>query len=91
LCSAALLLGACATQSDQTVIDKRFERVAKQYQQYQYEGQVIYCKRGATRSLPPTECVTEAALRERVDEHQRSRNGVVRGGPPYVATVPGGQ
>ena len=37
-----------------------------------------------------TRCVTEARLRQVVEEWRMHRNPVVRGGPPYVATVPGG-
>jgi hypothetical protein len=89
--SSVLLMAACATkQPEGSLLEKRFQQTAKHYQQYQYEGQVIYCKRGATRTLPPAECITEPALRLQVENGLRSRNPVVRGGPPYVATVPGG-
>jgi hypothetical protein len=91
LAAGALFLAACATkQPEGTLLEKRFQQTAKHYQQYQYEGQIIYCKRGATRSLPPAECITEAGLRKRVEDYLTNRNPVQRGGPPYVATVPGG-
>jgi hypothetical protein len=91
LASSVLMMAACATtQRDGALLEKRFQQTAKHYQQYQYEGQVIYCKRGATRSLPPAECITEAGLRQRVEDYLTNRNPVQRGGPQYVATVPGG-
>jgi hypothetical protein len=89
--TSVLVMAACASQPQQSLLDKKFERAARQYdQKYLYQGQVVYCMRGATRSLPPTECITESALRMQVDNTQRSRNAVSRGGPQYVATVPGG-
>jgi hypothetical protein len=96
LAAGVLLVAACASQPAATtaessaLLEKKFERTAKYYQKYQHEGKLVYCKRGATRSMPPTECITESALRLQVEEMQRSRNAVGRGGPQYVATVPGG-
>lgn len=90
LAAGVLLVGACASQPQGALLEKQFQQTAKHYDKYQHEGQVVYCKRGATRSMPPTECITESALRLQVDNNQRSRNPVQRGGPPYVATVPGG-
>ena len=88
--SSVLLMAACASQPDGALLEKKFQRTAKQYQKYQHEGRLVYCKRGATRSLPPTECIYESALRLQVENTQRSRNPVARGGPQYVGTVPGG-
>jgi len=100
LAGGVLLIAACASQpvsspareSDPTpLLEMKFQRAARHYdQKYQHEGQIVYCKRGATRSLPPTECIYESALRLQVENMQRSRNGVTRGGPQYVGTVPGG-
>jgi hypothetical protein len=92
LATGILLIGACSSQPKEgSLLEMKFQRAAKQYDQmYLYQGQTVYCMRGATRSLPPTECITEAALRLQVDNTQRSRNAVGRGGPQYVATVPGG-
>lgn len=92
LFSGVLLLAACAThaQPDGALLEKKFQRAAKQYDRvYQYEGQKVYCNRGATRSLPPTDCITEAGLRKQVETFERDRNAVTRNGPQYVATVPG--
>jgi hypothetical protein len=100
LATGVLLIAACASQttssparaSDPTpLLEMKFQRAAKHYDlKFQHEGQIVYCKRGATRSLPPTECIYESALRVQVENYQRSRNGGPIGGPPYVATVPGG-
>jgi hypothetical protein len=90
LAAAVLSVGACATQPPEPLSEKLFQRTANDYTKYQHEGLIVYCKRGATRSLPPSECVTEPALRQRVEDTQRTRNAVAYGGPPYVATVPGG-
>jgi len=100
LAAGVLLIAACASQPVSSparesvptpLLEMKFQRAAKQYdRQYQHEGQIVYCKRGATRSLPPTECITETALRLQVENYQTMRNSVVRGGPQYVATVPGG-
>lgn len=105
LATGVLMIAACATQPAATpgssaspatatswantpLLEKKFQREANNYEQYQFEGQMVYCQRGATRSMPKS-CFTEAALRRQVEEYQRNRNGPGRGGPQYVATVPG--
>ena len=99
--SGVLLIAACASQPVSSpatpsvstpLLEMKFQRAVKQYdQKYQHEGQAVYCKRGATRSMPPTECITESALRLHVENTLKSRGGVGPGGQtPYVATVPGG-
>jgi hypothetical protein len=100
LAAGVLLIAACASQPTSSpaaasvptpLLEMKFQRAARHYdRKYQYQGQLVYCKRGATRSLPPTECITEAALRLQVENFHKSRNVVARGGPQYVATVPGG-
>jgi hypothetical protein len=89
--AGVLLMAGCATQPGyMSLQEKLFQREANNYDaQFLYEGQKVYCKRGATRSLPYRECVTETALRLRVENHHRDRNDVQRGSPQYVATVPG--
>ena len=90
--TGVLLMAGCATQTGSMPLqEKLFQREANNYDaEFLYEGQKVYCKRGATRSLPYQECVTETALRTRVENHHRDRNNAQRGGPQYVATVPGG-
>ena len=90
LTATVVLVGACASQPQESLLETQFQRTAKQYQKYQHEGQVVYCKRGATRSMPPRECIYESALRQQVADTQRSRNAVARGGIPHGGTVPGG-
>ena len=72
-----------------TLLEKKFQRAAKQYEKFQHEGQTMYCQRTGTKSMPYT-CLTEAQLRQQVEEYERSRNAVPRSGPPVVTTVPGG-
>lgn len=99
LATGALLIAGCATQpasqpgtelswADTPLLEKKFQREANNYQKIQHEGQTVYCKRGPTRSMPMN-CITEVGLRKQVETFERDRNGVVRGGPQYVATVPG--
>ncbi len=100
LAAGVLLIAACTSQPAASparasvptpLLEMKFQRAVKHYdRKYQHEGQIVYCKRGATRSLPPTECITESALRLQVENMQKSRNLVTRGGPQYVGTVPGG-
>ena len=80
----AAVPGTAAAPAPTPLLEKKFQQAAKQYDKYQHEGQVVYCKRGATRSLPPTECITESALRLQVENMQRSRNPVQR---PFIGTV----
>lgn len=95
LATGVLLVSACASQPAPvkgSLDQKYFEREANNYQQYQYEGQLVYCNEGKVSGglIDARTCKTEAALREMVEDARRSRNAVVRGGPQYVATVPGG-
>jgi hypothetical protein len=95
LAAGALLLAACASQPNkpgESLDDKYFQREANNYQKFEYDGQTVYCKSASnTASLIPLKhCIGEVALRQRVADSRRSRNEVSRGGPPYVATVPGG-
>jgi len=89
LAAGVLAMSACATQPEVSLLEKKFQREANNYQQFQHEGQTVYCQRAGTKSMP-MHCVSESQLRLQVENMQRSRNLVQRGGPPYVATVPGG-
>ena len=71
-----------------TLLEKKFQRAAKQYEKVEHEGQTMYCQRTGTKSMPST-CLTEAQLRKEVEDFESSRNSVPRGGPPVVPTVPG--
>jgi hypothetical protein len=95
LASGALLMAACASQpasTTQSLNDRYFEREANNYLKFEHEGQTVYCQneRNAGSLIPHKWCITEAALRQRVESSRVSRNPVTRGGPQYVATVPGG-
>lgn len=89
--AGVLMLSACATTEPKgALLERKFQQTAKYYDKYQHQGQLVYCKRGATRSMPPVDCITESALRLQVENYQRTRNPMERGGPPYVDSVPGG-
>jgi hypothetical protein len=92
LAAGLVLMAGCASQPNSIPLqEKLFQREANNYDaEFLYEGQKVFCKRGATRSLPYRECITEAGLRRQVENSHRERNDVQRGGPQYVATVPGG-
>jgi hypothetical protein len=92
LSAIALVLGACASQPEASLLDTKFERAAKHYQKFQHEGQVVYCKKEkpSFSNIPAVQCLTESTLRLQVEDMHNTRNPVTRGGPPYVATVPGG-
>jgi len=64
-----------------TLREKKFQQAAKQYQKVEKDGQTMYCKRGATRSLPHS-CLTEAQLRQVVENYELRRNEVPRSPPP---------
>lgn len=84
LSAGALLMTACATPSpDSTRVsmaDIKFQRVAKTYVKYQYEGQTVYCKKDEyafdrlNRWRP--KCLTEPQLRDAIDTFARTRNPV---------------
>jgi len=93
LAAGVLVVSACASQPAPkgSLDQKYFEREANNYAKYQYEGQTLYCNEGSSAAIVPYNyCTTEAALRQTVETQRRSRNPVLRGGPQYVATVPGG-
>jgi hypothetical protein len=91
LATGVLLMAACATQPAGSLNQKYFEREANNYLKFRHEGQTVYCQNSpATASLiAHKQCITEAALRQRVENSRLSRNAV---GPwkASVATVPGG-
>lgn len=75
LAASALVMGGCASQPEGSLLETKFQRAARQYDvNFLYRGQAVYCNRGATRSLPMAECVTEPQLRARVENSMRSRN-----------------
>jgi hypothetical protein len=96
LATGVLLIAACASQPASTpgsLDEKYFEREANNYLKFQQaDGQTVYCQNDSrTGSLIPFKwCMTEAKLRQRVENARLERNAVTRGGPQHVATVPGG-
>jgi len=92
LASGVLLIAACATQPAGSLVDRKFEQETRAYQKFEKDGETIYCqKNGSVASRIPTgSCISETQLRLAVENFERSRNAVQRGGPPYVASGPGG-
>jgi hypothetical protein len=91
------MIAACASQpasTTQSLDEKYFQQEASNYLKFQHEGQTVYCQTEASGTTlipfnPDKRCISEAALRQAVENYRRGRNPVPRGGPPYVATVPG--
>jgi hypothetical protein len=83
LATGALLIAACASQPAPTpgsLDEKYFEREANNYLKFQQDdGQTVYCQNVShTASLIPYKyCITETALRQRVENARRERNPVV--------------
>jgi type IV pilus biogenesis protein CpaD/CtpE len=93
LAAGVLLIAGCASQPASTTLDEKyFQQEANNYLKFQHDGQTVYCQNDsqAASLIPYKRCVSETALRQQVENYRRSRNAVVRGGPPYVATSPGG-
>ena len=95
LASGMLLIAACASQPAGSLDEKYFQKEASNYLKFQHEGQTVYCRTEANAASlipfdPNRRCISEAALRQAVQNYRRDRNPVQRGGPPYVAGVPGG-
>ena len=65
-----------------TLDEEYFQRAVRDYQKYQHDGQIVYCKkeRPIGSSVPAVQCVTESALRARIENARRSRNAVA----PYT-------
>lgn len=92
LASGVLLIAACASQPAGSLVEKKFQQETQAYQKFEKDGETIYCqKNGSLASrIPQGQCISESQLRLAVDNFERNRTGVQRGGPPYVATSPGG-
>ena len=91
LASGVLLMAACASQPAGSLNQKYFEREANNYLKFQHEGQTVYCQNNPSSAshIAHKQCITEAALRQRVENSRVSRNTV----SPWrsnVSTVPGG-
>jgi hypothetical protein len=82
LASGALLVAACATQPATTSLDEKyFQREADNYLKFQHEGRTVYCvtKDSNDTLIPYTgnvRCVTEARLRQVVENARLARNTV---------------
>jgi outer membrane biogenesis lipoprotein LolB len=85
LATGALLIAACASQPTGSLDEKYFQREANHYLKFQQEGQTVYCQNESNIAslIPYKWCISESALRQRVENFRRDRNPVQRGG--YVA------
>ena len=86
LATGVLLLAACATPPEQasTPLDEKyFQREATNYQKFLHDGQIVYCQSepNVGSLIPHKMCITEEALRQRVENFRRERNAVP---PPLV-------
>lgn len=79
LASGVLFVAACATQPTTPLLERKFQQTASQYEKFQHEGKVVYCKKG---EVP--ECITESGLRKQVEDFHRTRNAV-----GYTRSPPG--
>lgn len=87
LVTGILLVAACAAQPRTPLLEKKFQRAAATYQKYDVRGQAVYCKKGYPSTfsrLPGWQCLTEAQLRQEVENFERWRNPVQR---PVTGTV----
>jgi outer membrane biogenesis lipoprotein LolB len=89
--ASVLLVSACASQPKGSLDEKYFQREANNYLKFQHEGQTVYCQNdpNASSLIPHKWCITEAALRQRVENSRVTRNAVTPWRSP-VSTVPGG-
>jgi len=83
LSASVLLAGGCASRSASTsgVLDEKyFQREASNYMKFEHEGQTVYCQseREAASLIPHKWCISEAALRQRVENARRNRNTVTQ-------------
>jgi hypothetical protein len=81
LATSVLLVGACASQPERppgALQEKYFQKEASHYMKFEHEGQVVYCQdEPRPASLIPTKlCISEPALRQRVEDARRARNPV---------------
>ena len=84
LAAGVLAIAGCASQSASMsaasdALDERyFQAEAANYLKFEHQGRVVYCQNETTvGSLVPTrECIWESALREKVKQFRRERNGV---------------
>ena len=83
LSASVLVVDACASQPASTtgsLDDKYFQREVSNYMKFEFEGQTVYCQNEpAVASLIPHKwCITESALRQRVENARRDRNPVAQ-------------
>jgi hypothetical protein len=89
LATSVLLMAACASRPASTtgsLDEKYFEREAHSYLKFEQDGQTVYCQNEPeVGSLIPYKwCISESALRQRVENSRRSRNSVQR---PFIGTA----
>ena len=80
LAAGVFLMAGCASQpaSTDSLDDKYFQREANNYLKFQHEGQVVYCQNDSVAAslIPHKRCISETALRQKVEDMRRSRNAV---------------
>jgi len=89
LATGVLLMASCASQPASSpatarepspLLEMKFQRAAQHYEKFQYEGQVVYCKKEKPTysNIPEVQCLTESQLRREVESFERWRNPVAR-------------
>jgi hypothetical protein len=89
LSAGVVVMTACASHTASragSLDDRYFQREVRNYVKVEREGQTVYCQSvPQTASLIPyKDCITEAALRQRVEDWRKTRNPVEQ---PMHATV----
>jgi len=85
LSAGAVLVSACASQPG-SLDERYFQREARNYTKVEHEGQTLYCvtETQIATLIPQKQCLTEAALRRRVEDWRRTRAPVEK---PMHATI----
>jgi len=89
LAAGVLMVAACASQPVSSpaaaavptpLLEKKFQQAAANYQKFQHEGQLVYCKKEKviTSAIPVVQCLSESQLRLEVENSERWRNPVAR-------------
>ena len=81
LATGVLLIAAGASKPVPTpgaLEEKYFQREASHFQKFEHEGQTIYCQseERVASLIPGKRCISEEALRQRVEDARRARNPV---------------
>lgn len=80
---------ATATEANTaSLMEKKFQEAARSYKVIQKDGKPMYCKRERVigTTIPTMQCLTEAQLRNRVENTEEIKKNMRRGGGSCVQT-----